>query len=156
MIWTSACILWVQLQRVSETDRQTTSHLEEWHHWAIQFPKCVMLLTMGEMAVWLCDLSFLLPQPQNTPPNLLFHIQKLSCILACILNIYLVHVPLTQFLSLGVGRKFSYIPFSFKACIPNGLLHGHFVYTYTPPHGEELVSFTSRHRWLLEISPLID
>lgn len=108
----------------------------------------------GSLTVW----PFISPSSTSEYPSKpsLSHTETLSCILACILNIYLVHVPLTQFLSLGVGRKFSYIPFSFKACIPNGLLHGHFVYTYTPPHGEELVSFTSRHRWLLEISPLID
>lgn len=79
----------------------------------------------GEVAVWLCDLSFLLPQPQNIPPNLLFHIQNLLCILACILSIYLVHGPLTQVLSLGVGRKFSYTPLLLEACRPNSLLRGH-------------------------------
>lgn len=117
-------------------------------------PKMCDAAHNGEVAVWLCDLSFLLPQPQNIPPNLLFHIQNLLCILACILSIYLVHGPLTQVLSLGVGRKFSYTPFSFEACRPNSLLRGHFACTHTPPRGEELVPFTSRHRWLLEISPL--
>lgn len=106
----------------------------------------------GSLTVW----PFISPSSTSEYPSKpsLSHTESLSCILACSLNIYLVHVPLTQFLSLGVGRKFSYIPFSFKACIPNSLLHGHFVYTYIPPHGEGLVSFTSRYQWLLEISPL--
>lgn len=81
----------------------------------------------GSLTVW----PFMFPSSTSEYPSKpsLSHTESLSCILAYILNINLVHVPLTQSLSLGVGRKFSYIPFSFKACIPNSLLHGHFVYT---------------------------
>ena len=106
----------------------------------------------GSLTVW----PFISPSstPEYPSKPSLSHTESLHCILACILSIYLVHGPLTQVLSLGVGRKFSYTPFSFEACRPNSLLRGHFACTHTPPRGEELVPFTSRHRWLLEISPL--
>ena len=109
---------WVQLQRkVSETDRQTAPHLGEWHHWGIRFPKCVHGAQNGKVAVWLYDLSFLFPplalllQPPEYPSKPAFsHRESLSYIL----DTSLIHVPLTQFLSLGIGRKFTVIYPSFS------------------------------------------
>lgn len=78
-------------------------------------PKMCDAAHNGEVAVWLCDLSFLsFLNPRISLQTFSFTYR--ICSASSLLSIYLVHGPLTQVLSLGVGRKFSYTPFSFEAC----------------------------------------